>query len=218
MADEILRDEPAPESEQFDAAENRRQASEMELEEREALVEALIFAHGEPISRELLSEITGLGMDEVAQLLEAIRNRYAETGSGVEVAEVGGRLQFRTRQRFAPFLRQLRAQRPRRLTPAALETLAIVAYRQPIVKSDIEKLRGVDATPTLKTLLERGLIRIVGHQSSVGSPALYGTTEEFLKIFGLNALSDLPTLRDLKDLDDPGEIEESAQEGVEAPA
>ena len=83
-----------------------------------------------------------------------------------------------------------------------------MAYRQPIVKSDIEKLRGVDATPTLKTLLERNLIRIAGHLPTVGQPALYGTGEEFLKVFGISSLSELPTLRDLKDLEDPGEVEE----------
>jgi segregation and condensation protein B len=99
------------------------------------------------------------------------------------------------------------------LSAAALETLAIVAYRQPIVRSDVEKIRGVDCTPTIKTLLERGLIKILGHQASVGQPALYGTTEEFLKLFGLNSLSELPTLRDLQELErDPGESEEVDEE------
>ena len=94
----------------------------------------------------------------------------------------------------------------------ALETLAVIAYRQPIVRSDMEKIRGVDVTPTLKTLLDRRLIRIVGHQETVGQPALYGTTDDFLKVFGLSSLSQLPTLRDLKELDsDPGEIPEEPE-------
>ena len=102
----------------------------------------------------------------------------------------------------------MKAGRPRRLSPPALETLAIVAYRQPIVKSDVEKIRGVDATPTLKTLLEKGFVRIVGHRDSVGQPALYGTTEKFLHVFGIRSLSELPTLRDLKELEsDPGEVD-----------
>ena len=128
---------------------------------------------------------------------------------------MAGGYQYRTCQRFSEYLRALKAERPRRLTGAALETLAIVAYRQPIVKSDIEKLRGVDAAPTIKTLLDRGLIRIVGHTSTVGQPALYGTTDEFLKVFGMASLSELPSQRDLKELNDPGESEERV--GEEAP-
>ena len=125
--------------------------------------------------------------------------------------EVGAGYQFRTQQRFARYICNLKASKPRRLSAPALETLAIVAYRQPVIKSDVEKLRGVDATPTLKTLLDRGMIRIVGHQSSAGTPALYGTTDEFLKIFGLKSLGELPRLRDLKEMDDPGESEEAPE-------
>ena len=105
-------------------------------------------------------------------------------------------------------MRALKASAPKRLSNPALETVSIIAYRQPIVKSDIERIRGVDATPTLKTLIERDLVKIVGHQPSVGQPALYGTTDGFLKLFGLKSLSDLPTLRDLEELQrDPGETE-----------
>jgi segregation and condensation protein B len=98
--------------------------------------------------------------------------------------------------------------KPRRLSQAALETLAVIAYQQPVVKSEIDKIRGVDVAPTIKTLLERKLVKILGYQASVGQPALYGTTEDFLSIFGLSSLAELPTLRDLKALvREPGEAQ-----------
>ena len=189
-----------------------------------ALIEGLLFAHGEELSLERIAEVSRLPRDRVEGVLRELFDRYQHRDHGVELVQVAGKFQFRTKGDIARFVRELKAAKPRRLSAAALETLAIVAYRQPIVKSDIEQIRGVDVTPTLKTLLERSLIRIVGHQPSVGSPALYGTTEEFLAIFGLNSLSELPTLRDLKELDDePGENSSegsedasgAAEEGVE---
>ena len=171
-----------------------------------ALVEALLFASGEPLPAERICEIARCEAAELEVALAELESRLADERCGYELVRVAEKLQLRTRPQFADFIRELRASRPRRLSNAALETLAIVAYRQPIVKSDIEKIRGVDVTPTLKTLLERSIIRIVGRQASVGNPALYGTTEEFLKLFGLNSLGELPTLRDIRDLEnDPGE-------------
>ena len=181
--------------------------------EKISLLEALILTHGEPIGFESIRNVTGLDEEEISALLQTLKQRCQEQERGFELVEVGTGYQFRTQQRFARYICNLKASRPRRLSAPALETLAIVAYRQPVIKSDVEKLRGVDATPTLKTLLDRGLIKIVGHQSSAGTPALYGTTDEFLKIFGLKSLGELPRLRDLKELDDPGESEET----VEAP-
>ena len=174
---------------------------EFEGAERIALVEAMIFAHGEPLALSAIAEVTGIPEIEVREAVGHIRTQLVERGSALELVEVGTRFQFRTRMEFSRFVRELKAGRPRRLSAPALETLAVVAYRQPIVRSDIEKIRGVDVTPTLKTLLERKLVRIVGHQETVGQPALYGTTDDFLKVFGLSSLSQLPTLRDLKELD-----------------
>jgi segregation and condensation protein B len=174
-----------------------------------AALEALIFASGEGLSLERLEEITGLAQDVLARALQQLTQECAEPERGVELVAVAGLYQFRTKARFAEYLRVMKTERPRRLSHAALETLAVIGYRQPIVKSDIEKIRGVDATPTLKTLLDRQLIRIVGHKATVGQPALYGTTDRFLKLFGLNSLAELPTLRDLKELEsDPGEAGE----------
>lgn len=192
-----------------EAGEGDNEAIELGDLDHSALLEALIFTSGEPVGIARLKAVTGLPEKEIEDLLESISMKFDLPDSGIRMVKVAGQYQFRTRQEFAPFIRELKASRPKKLSPAALETLAIIAYRQPVVKSDIEKIRGVDATPTLKTLLERKLIRIVGHQATVGQPALYGTTDEFLKIFGLGSLAELPTLRDLKELEaDPGETEE----------
>lgn len=170
------------------------------------LIEALLFASGEPLSGDKLCEVARCEESELQAVLGTLTERYRTSDSGYELVQVAGKYQLRTKAQFADFIRELRASRPRRLSNAALETLAIIAYRQPIVKSDVEKIRGVDVTPTLKTLLERSLVKILGHQNSVGQPSLFGTTEEFLKLFGLDSLRQLPTLRDIRDLErDPGE-------------
>ena len=171
-----------------------------------AAVEALIFANGEPLELSQIISLTRATADEVQLALKLIGERFAGLESGLVLARIGSGYQFRTKPTCAPVLRLLRQERPRRLSAAALETLSIVAYRQPIVKSDIEQIRGVDATPTIKTLLDRGLIKIIGHQATVGQPALYATSDDFLKIFGLQSLKDLPTLRELTEVErDPGE-------------
>ena len=202
--------EPSQEAAQSaDGAESPQPLEHVEASdegEQVALIEALLFASGEPLSGERIAEICKITPEEVMLCVQELTARYAQAGSGFEIVTVAEQYQLRTRALFAPYLRVMRAGRPRRLSNAALETLAIVAYRQPVVKSDIEKIRGVDVTPTLKTLLERALVRIVGHQPTVGQPALYGTTDEFLKLFGLSSLGELPTLRDIKELErDPGE-------------
>jgi segregation and condensation protein B len=177
--------------------------------QRAPLLQALIISFGDPVSLEQLAETTHLTPDEIRSALSELRALLAVDSSGIELVEVGSRFQIRTKVAFSPFIRTLKAERPRRLSAPALETLAIVAYQQPVAKSDIDKLRGVDSTPTLKTLLERGLVKVVGQASSVGHPSLYGTTDTFLTIFGLGALTDLPSLREASSLErDPGEPDE----------
>jgi segregation and condensation protein B len=185
--------------------------SEHSFESKVALVEALIFANGEPLAPERVCEVSGIEPAELEEILALLLKRYADSNTGIELVCVAAKYQFRTRPQFSEIIRELKAKRPKKLSPSALETLSVVAYRQPIVKSDIEQIRGVDATPTIKTLLEKRLIKITGHKATVGQPALYGTTEEFLEVFGLSSLSELPTLRDLKELEaDPGEAPETA--------
>lgn len=169
-------------------------------------IEAMLLASGDPLAVSRICEVTGLSEGKVRDALESIQMSYECDENGFELVNVGGRFQFRTKAKYGRFVLALKESKPRRLSHAALETLAIVAYRQPVVKSDIEKIRGVDATPTLKTLLDKNLVKIVGHKEAVGQPALYGTGDEFLNLFGMSSLSDLPTLRDLKEFErDPGE-------------
>ncbi|MEZ4754303.1 MAG: SMC-Scp complex subunit ScpB [Bdellovibrionota bacterium] len=183
-------------------------------EELAPLIQALIFAYGQPIPFEKIkSACGGIAEEQIKLTIEALQNSFQSAESGIELVAVAGKYQFRTKKIWAEHLKALKESKPRRLSTPALETLAVIAYRQPVVKSDIEKIRGVDPTPTLKTLLDRGFVKIIGHQDTVGQPALYGTTEEFLNIFGLNSLSELPTLRDLKELEvDPGETNEEVSE------
>ncbi len=181
----------------------------VEREELPALIECLLVVNGHPLTEKRLSSLTGFPKEEIQAALQELKQRLLDSASGFEVAEVCDGFQLRTLAKFGPHIRALKMDRPRRLSAPALETLAIIAYRQPIVKSDIETIRGVDATPTLKTLIDRKLIRIIGHQNTPGTPALYGTTDNFLELFGLKSLTELPTLRDLRELNnEPGESEE----------
>jgi segregation and condensation protein B len=178
------------------------------------LLEALLLANGEPLSLGRIQDITTLAKDRIKAAADRLHERYSREDCGIELVVVAEKLQLRTKAVFADQVRGLMAVKPRKLSQAALETLAVIAYQQPIVKSEVDKIRGVDVAPTIKTLLERKLIKILGYQATVGQPALYGTTEEFLQVFGLSSLSALPAMRDLKAIaKEPGEAQ---QEGVEA--
>ncbi len=181
----------------------------LESQEKEAILEAIILGSGEAVSISRLASAVHVEEGMISEILDSLRERYQSPEYGIELVNIAeDKFQFRTKQQFAEFVRRLKEERPRRLSRQALETLSIIAYRQPITRHDIETIRGVDATPTLKTLLEKKLVRIVGHKEAVGQPALFGTTERFLEVFGLRSLSELPTLRDLRDYDrDPGENE-----------
>jgi len=171
------------------------------MEEKVAIIEALIFASEAPLAAERIAEIlSDTDKNEIVSLLAALARQYEERGGGICLREVAGGFQFRTRADLAPWLRKLKAGRPAMLSPAAMETLAVVAYRQPLVKSEIDRIRGVDASGALKGLLEKKLVRIVGRKDVPGKPIIYGTTRKFLEVFNLKDLSELPTLRELKDL------------------
>jgi segregation and condensation protein B len=181
--------------------------------EQVALLEALLLASGDPLSIARIQEIMELTKSEVLARADQLQGALVDDSRGIELVVVSEKLQLRTKALFADHVRQLMAVKPRKLSQAALETLAVVAYQQPVVKSEIDKIRGVDVAPTLKTLIERKLVKIIGYQASVGQPALYGTTEDFLQVFGLPSLSSLPALRDIKALvKEPGESGDVASE------
>lgn len=189
-----------------DSAAAPQQARILSEAEQVALLEALLLANGDPLSLARIQDVMGLTKGEVLARADKLQAALSGEEHGIELIVVAEKLQLRTKAVFADHVRQLMAVKPRKLSQAALETLAVIAYQQPVVKSEIDKIRGVDVAPTLKTLIERKLVKIIGYQASVGQPALYGTTEDFLQIFGLASLSSLPALQDLKALvKEPGE-------------
>ncbi|MCU0582109.1 MAG: SMC-Scp complex subunit ScpB [Syntrophales bacterium] len=171
------------------------------MEEKKAIIEALIFAAEIPLSVERIAEImTGTEKAVISEALQELVREYIERNGGIQIHAVAGGYQFRTRADLGAWVKKMRTAKPPGLTPAALETLAIIAYRQPVVKADVDRFRGVDAAGSIRRLLEKKLVRIVGRKDVPGRPILYGTTRKFLEVFNLQDLSALPTLRELKEL------------------
>jgi segregation and condensation protein B len=170
--------------------------------ELQAALEAVLFVSSEPVPRERLLELFDEeDREAAAQALEAVLARYAAAEErGVMVEEVAGGVRIATRPELASYLRRFfEAAGGTKLSMAALETLAIVAYRQPVTAPEIQELRSVNPAGVLKTLLERRMVRITGRKEVVGKPFLYGTTREFLMHFGLNSLRDLPPLEEFEE-------------------
>jgi segregation and condensation protein B len=164
------------------------------------LLEALVFASDKPVTANELARLSSAPVKYVKQLLGEIQESFA--GRGILLGEIAGGWLFRTNVQFAPFVRELTSGRPVKLSRAQIETLAIVAYRQPVTRPEIDEIRGVDSGATLKLLLERDLLRLLGKKDEPGRPLLYGTTTHFLEFFGLRSLKDLPTLREFTELSD----------------
>jgi len=163
-----------------------------------SLVESLLFAAAAPVPvARLVEALAGPGRAEVVRALEELARSYERDGRGLRLVQVAGGYQLRTPAEHGPWVRRLLRERPPRLSRPMLETLAIVAYRQPCTRLDIEAVRGVDADAVLTTLLERRLVRIAGRKETPGRPLLYTTTRDFLEVFGLPDLGALPPLRDL---------------------
>jgi segregation and condensation protein B len=183
----------------------------------ESIVESLIFASDRPLTvadlKRLVAERDG---KKITTVLEALQARYAD--GGIQLATVAGGWQFRTHPANGPWVSKLVAGRPQRLSRALLETLAIVAYRQPITRPEMDDIRGVDCGPVLKTLLDRSLVRMIGKKEDVGRPILYGTTPEFLRTFSLKDLTELPTLREFHELSEAHMAEVAARAGDAADA
>ena len=197
--------------------------SRMEASEKRRIVEALILSSAEPLSAAKIAEIIPYCNEGQAKdLVNELNTEYSEQDRSFEIWEVAGGFQIRTRAEFSGYLQKLQKERAMRLSPAALETLSIIAYRQPVTRAEVEDVRGVDAGATVKSLLERHLIRIAGQREVPGRPMLYGTTRRFLEVFGLERLKDLPTLREIDELareqgllDKAGEDSDVGPEGSE---
>lgn len=181
------------------------------------VIESLVFVAEKPITVQELTRVARAEAREVRRLLHELREEYQPRG--LQLDEIAGAWQFRSSVANAPFVRELLQARPVRLTRAQVETLSIVAYRQPITRPEVDEIRGVDSGSALKVLLERELVRTIGRREEPGRPLLYGTTSHFLEFFGLRALKDLPMLREYTELSPESEatlnerLAEAAGEG-----
>jgi segregation and condensation protein B len=187
------------------------------------LLESLLFVSDRPQKTADLAEIARAETREVRQVLEEISDTYRSDARGFLLEESAGGWQFRTNPTFAPFVRELTQAKPVKLTRAQIETLAIIAYRQPLTRPEIEDIRGVDVGGALRVLLDRDLVRVLGKKEEPGRPLLYGTTAGFLAFFGLKSLKELPTLREFTELSEDSrdvyerEIGEVLPEGPKEP-
>ena len=173
----------------------------MEGETLKSIVESLLFVAEGPLNLQRLAEaIEGADKSEITAALEQIRTDLESNRRGVRLVEVAGGYQLRTPKENADWVKKFLGGRPARMGRATLETLAIIAYRQPVTKAEIEAIRGVDVDGVVNTLMERSLIRAVGRKDVPGRPFLFGTTPEFLQLFNMKDLSELPTLKELDEI------------------
>ena len=171
-----------------------------ELTDIRRILEALLFAADQPVSTTRLTHVMGRRVDAkaVREAIEALNAEYAEHRHAFEIVEIAGGFQLLTRPELKKWVTELhKHRRQEKLSQPAVETLAIVAYRQPILRAQVDDIRGVQTGPMLRTLLERGLIKIVGRQNVPGRPILYGTSRLFMSHFGLKSLRDLPKVPEL---------------------
>ena len=169
----------------------------MQLTKIEAVFEAILFAAGEAVPLASLSQAAGLDEKTAGLIMQGLSDKYASEGRGIRAVCVNGAYQLCTDPSFYPYVSALyRNPKERRLTTPLLETLAVIAYRQPVTKAQIEEVRGVDAHHSVNRLVEYGLVCELGRSSAPGKPILFGVTDEFLRHFGLNSAGDLPDLSD----------------------
>jgi len=164
------------------------------------IIEAMLFASDEPVSDDRLAAAAGddVAAGAVREAVAALKQDYEVGGRAFTIEEIAGGFQLFTRPEFNKYLKKLlQARREARFTQAALETLSIIAYKQPITRAEVEDIRGVACGDMLRTLLEKGLVRVAGRSEHVGRPLLYGTTKKFLQAFGLSSVKDLPSDKQL---------------------
>ena len=198
-------DQPGIATEQGDSldrsvqTEEPQDLSELEIT-AESVVEAVLFAADEPVTARKLVEIVGAGgVKEIKQHVEQLNQKYEQMNCSFRIESIAGGFQVLTMAQFNPWLRKLiKARSESKLSSAALETLAIISYKQPILRVDVEAIRGVAAGEMIRQLCDKGLVKIVGRAEELGRPLLYGTTKKFLEVFGLDSLKDLPKAEELK--------------------
>ncbi len=167
------------------------------------IIETLLFVADTPLSTDRIKSIVPADTKKIKDILWGLAREYEERNGGFLLVEVAGGYQIRTRPEYAEWIKKLVQPNPLRMSKAALETLTIIAYKQPIIRSEIEHIRGVDSGGILRMLLELKLIRVLGRKEIPGRPLIYSTTKRFLEIFGLKDLKDLPTPEEIKGLVNP---------------
>lgn len=194
--------EPAEGPAETPRGRRRRELTPVPPDRLAGAIEALLLASGDVLTVERLRDLLGLtSVIHVREALNGIARRWAEAGMAVELQEVAGGVRVTTRPEYAEYVRRL-SRRPEvdKLSPSLMEALSIVAYRQPVPRIEVERIRGVQCGEGLRNLLERRLIKVVGRSDQPGRPLLYGTTRRFLEVFGLQSLEDLPQKGDLQRL------------------
>ena len=176
---------------------SQEMAELIQTDDVKKIVETLLFITDRPVKPSRLADvIDGTNVKQVREVIQTLRDEYAEQGRAVQIVEIGGGFQMATKPEYGRWVRKLYNEKmTTKLSNAALETLAIIAYKQPITRAEMEAIRGVDVAGPLERLLERSLVRVVGKKDTVGRPMVYGTTDEFLRMFGLNKLAELPDLQ-----------------------
>ena len=191
-------DEPdSPESEQRTTSdESQEPSNELTLE---SVIEAVLFASDEPLTVVRLASITETTTKQIREHIENLNKKYQDNNHAFRIEQIAGGYQMLTLSSYNHWLKKLlRARSETKLSPAAMETLAIIAYKQPVIRADIEAIRGVAVGEVIRSLSYKGLVKIVGRAEILGRPMLYGTTKKFLEVFGLNTLKDLPKIEELK--------------------
>jgi segregation and condensation protein B len=165
----------------------------------ESVTEAVLFASDEPLREARLADIVGTSASQIRRHIKTLNDKYQANNNAFRIEQIAGGYQMMTLSSYNHWLQKLlRVRDAGKLSPAALETLAIIAYKQPIIRADIEAIRGVAVGEIIRALMYKGLVKIIGRAEVVGRPLLYGTTKKFLEVFGLNSLKDLPKIEELK--------------------
>ncbi len=170
----------------------------LERKEVKNIVESLIFVSEKPISAERIAQILGGDKRDVLPVIEELKEDYKERG--IQIVKVSGGYQFRTRAKYSKWILRLNRNKPIRFSKPAIETLAIIAYKQPITRKEIEGIRGVDVGNVLRSLMKMKLVKIMGRKEIPGRPFTYGVTREFLELFGLDSIKDLPDIEEFNEV------------------
>ena len=207
-AEEVQEEQDVPEAEEVQEAQNVPDEEQPDISQPdqeitttvESVVEAVLFASDESLTEARLANIAETSAKQIRQHIKNLNDKYQANNNAFRIEQIAGGYQMLTLSPYNHWLKKLlRARSDNKLSPAAMETLAIIAYKQPVMRADIEAIRGVAVGEVIRSLSYKGLVKIVGRAEVLGRPMLYGTTKKFLEVFGLNTLKDLPKAQELKE-------------------